>query len=167
MRLSSGVEWALHCCGILAVLKPGEALSASALAEFHALPPAFLAKVLSDLASARVLEAVEGRTGGYRLARRPAMITLLDIVEAVEGTRPAFRCTEIRRQGSCAVRSGYTRVCGIAAAMHEAEDAWRSTLSTRTLADIVQGFAVDVPHAMRSKVSRWLEDSVHKGQEAR
>ena len=48
---------------------------------------------------AGVLETVKGPRGGYRLARPAAEITVLDVVEAIDGDEPAFRCTEIRRRG--------------------------------------------------------------------
>ena len=44
--MSDGVEWAIHCCTMLAVLPDGEALPAARLAEFHEVPPAYLAKHL-------------------------------------------------------------------------------------------------------------------------
>src|SRR6266508_5269600 len=99
MRLGEGVEWALHCCTLLAVLPPDQAMPASRLAEYHGVPGAYLAKHLQALSQAGIVEAVPGRRGGYRLARRPDEITLLDVVDAVEGAEGSFRCTEIRRRG--------------------------------------------------------------------
>ena len=69
MRLSDGVEWALHCCTLLALLPPDRPLPASRLAEFHEVPPAYLAKHLQALSRAGIIESMPGRHGGYRLAR--------------------------------------------------------------------------------------------------
>ena len=44
-----------------------------------------MAKVLKPLVSARVLQSVKGPNGGYRLAKGPTEITLLEILEAVDG----------------------------------------------------------------------------------
>ena len=52
---------------------------------------------------AGVLRTVKGARGGYRLARPPAEITVLDVVEAIDGDESAFRCTEIRRRGPLAM----------------------------------------------------------------
>src|SRR5688572_30457230 len=85
MRMTEGVEWSLHCCTLLAVVPEGVALPAARLAEFHGVPAAYLAKHLQALAAAGIVESVPGRRGGYRLARRPADIALIAVVDAVEG----------------------------------------------------------------------------------
>src|SRR4051794_29745239 len=121
MQLGEGVEWALHSCVLLALLPSDKTLPAARLAEAHALAPAYLAKHLQALSNAGVVTSVPGRRGGYRLARPPADITLLEVVEAIEGDDGAFRCTEIRRRGPAAVPAReYSPVCGIAGAMARA-----------------------------------------------
>src|SRR5688500_19269663 len=139
MRITEGVEWALHCCTLLAVVPDGTALPAARLAEVHGVPGAYLAKHLQALAAAGILESVPGRKGGYRLARRPAAISLLEVVDAVEGGETAFRCTEIRQRGPAALSSpsAYRKPCGIARAMWAAEEAWRAELERRTVADML------------------------------
>ena len=159
LSMRVGVEWALHCCTLLAALGPGEVLPAARLAEFHDVPPAYLAKTLRDLVTAGVIQAIEGRAGGYRLARAPADITLLDIVSAVGSAKPAFTCTEIRRRGPCAAPSGYAPVCRIAAAMYRAEQAWRNELAAQTIADISNGLSAEIPAQTRTMARRWLRDA--------
>src|SRR5690606_18339367 len=120
MRLSDGVEWAIHSCTLLALLPADRALPAARLAEFHAVPPAYLAKHLQQLSRAVIITSVAGRRGGYRLARPPEDITFWEIVRAVEPDVRAFRCTEIRMQGPTALRrSAYAPVCGIARVMYD------------------------------------------------
>jgi Rrf2 family protein len=157
MRMTQGVEWAAHCAALLALLPPGVAMSATKLAAFHDLPAPYLAKALQQLARAGIIDAVPGRRGGYRLARPAEEITLLDIVEAVDGSAPAFRCTEIRRRGPSAVaRRLYTPRCGIAAAMWEAEQAFRDSLAAVTIATIAQGVQRDSPRAALVKGRDWI-----------
>ena len=72
MRMSDGVEWAAHCCTMLAVLPEGECLPAARLAEYNELPTAYLAKHLQALTAAGVTESVPGPRGGFRLARPAA-----------------------------------------------------------------------------------------------
>ena len=55
--------------------------------------------MLKRLVRADLLHAGTGPRGGFRLARDPAEVTVLEIVEAVEGGTPLFRCTEIRQRG--------------------------------------------------------------------
>src|SRR3982750_2796243 len=103
MKLSDGVEWAVHCATVLALLPKGMAMPAARLAEFHGVPAAYLAKHLQALARAGIVEAAQGPKGGYRLGRPAADIPLLDVVVAVEGDEPAFRCSEIRQRGPAAI----------------------------------------------------------------
>src|SRR5437588_11826903 len=146
MRLSEPVEWALHCTTVLALLPEGSALPASKLAEFHGVPAAYLAKSLQSLSRAGIVESVPGRHGGYRLGRLPAEVTLLDVVEAVEGRESSFRCTEIRKRGPTKVSDRlYSPVCTIAAAMHRADAAWRAELASTSIGDLFIELADHVP----------------------
>src|ERR1700742_3326859 len=114
MKLSDGVEWGVHVCTLLAVLPPDNALPAAKLAEYHGVPAAYLAKHLQALAGAGVLETVKGPRGGYRMARPASEVTVLDVVEAIDGDEPAFRCSEIRRRGPTAVAAReYVGLCGV------------------------------------------------------
>lgn len=118
MRLGEGVEWALHCCSVLGSLPPGVTLPEARLAEFHDVPASYLAKHLQALSNAGVVEPVTGRNGGYRLVRPAGEITMLDVVLAVNGDEPAFRCSEIRQRGPSAIApEPYVQPCGIARAM--------------------------------------------------
>ena len=159
MRLGEGVEWALHCCTFLAVLPPGTSLPAARLAEFHAVPPAYLAKHLQALARAGIVTSVPGPKGGYALARPPDEITMLDIVDAVEGSAPAFTCGEIRQRGPAGLEPGkYRRPCSIARAMWDAERAWREQLKARTVGEIVRGLARDVSPEAAVKAATWFQE---------
>jgi Rrf2 family protein len=159
MRLSAGVEWAVHCATVLALLPDGATLPAAPLAEFHDVPPSYLAKVLQALARAGIVTSISGRAGGYRLARPATEITLLDVVLAADGDEPAFRCTEIRKRGPGAkgvAARAYPPRCGIAGAMWEAEEAWRESLRARTIADITTGVLRDAPPKVLANGAVWI-----------
>ncbi len=144
MKLSEGVEAAIHSAAMLAGVEGGATMPASALAEAFGLSPSYLLKHLQALTAARILESVPGPSGGYRLARVPEKISLLDIVLAVEGPRPAFRCGEIRRNSPARIdASAYVQPCGISAAMLRAERAYRAALAAEKLSDIVTEFMAD------------------------
>jgi Rrf2 family protein len=160
MRISEGVEWGVHCCTLLAALEPGQTLPATKLAEYHEVPAAYLAKHLQSLSRAGLVESVPGPRGGYRLARRPAEITVLDVVEAIEGSEPAFRCTEIRQRGPAAVRaSKYRGLCGIARVMFAAEDAWRDELRAHTIADLLRHVVDESDPEALALGATWLRTS--------
>ncbi len=157
MKLSDGLEWTLHCCTVLGSLPPDVALPAGRLAEFHAVPPAYLAKQLQALSRAGVVETAPGRRGGSRLARPATEITLLDVVVAVEGEAPAFRCTEIRQQGPSAVGpEHYVEPCGIARAMWRAETAWRDELRNVTIGDLVAELDTSVSPEQQQRAVNWV-----------
>jgi len=161
MKISEGVEWGIHCCTILALLPPDKAMPAVRLAEYHGVPAPYLAKHLQALSRAGIVESVAGPRGGYRLARAAGDITILDVVVAIDGSEPAFRCTEIRQRGPAAVApKEYRLPCGIARAMWAAEDAWRAELSKRTLADLVAGVAVDASPKSIEKAITWFQEVV-------
>jgi Rrf2 family protein len=161
MKLSDGVEWGVHACVLLAVLPPEAALPAARLAEYHGVPSAYLAKHLQALARAEVLETVKGPRGGYRLSRPPAEISVLDVVEAIDGDEPAFRCTEIRRRGpSAAPAREYRLPCGIHRVFTRADDAWRAELAATTIADLVVGVVDEAPRVTLEKAGRWLDEAV-------
>ncbi|MFC9839122.1 RrF2 family transcriptional regulator [Rhodococcus sp. NPDC127530] len=141
MKLSGGVEWALHCCVVLSQAE--SPVPTTRLAELHGVSKTYLAKHLQSLARAGLVHPTEGRDGGYVLTRAPEAITVLDVVQAVDGTEPAFRCTEIRRQGVLAAPPEQCRsACGIARVMADAETAWRASLSGVTIADL--GATIDL-----------------------
>ncbi|MDA4844143.1 RrF2 family transcriptional regulator [Hoeflea poritis] len=160
MKMSDGVEWAIHCVMLLGALPPSATLSGKALAEFHGIPESYLLKHLKMLVTNGILESVPGPRGGYRLARQTKDITLLDIVQAVDGKRPAFRCTEIRRRGPCALGDGaYPRCCGVNRAMMRAEQAYRDALAEATMKDITDEFMANADPRIVPLGENWLEEN--------
>jgi Rrf2 family protein len=161
MKMSDGVEWAVHACVLLATLPSDGALTAAKIAEYHGVPPPYFAKHMQSLARAGIVETVKGPKGGYRLSRPPTEINVLEIVEAIDGDEPAFRCTEIRRKGPTALPARtYTKMCGIHAAFVQADDAWRAELESTTVADLFMGVLRDVPPAGLEKGARWINEAV-------
>ncbi|MEU6167799.1 RrF2 family transcriptional regulator [Streptomyces tanashiensis] len=155
MRLSGGVEWALHCCVVLtAASRP---VPAARLAQLHDVSPSYLAKQMQALSRAGLVRSVQGKTGGYVLTRDAAEITLLDVVEAVDGPDPAFVCTEIRRRGPLATPpEKCTKPCPVARAMGAAEAAWRASLAAMTIADLVTSVEGDSGPEALPAVGSWL-----------
>ena len=164
MKLSDGVEQAIHSVAMLAGLADGELLSAAALAEFHGVSASYLLKHLQALSRAQILATVPGPKGGYRLAKIPEEITLLDVILAVEGGEPAFRCKEIRRNGPNPLPDGYfTAPCQINAAMLRAERSYRAELRRVTIADLLeQVIRDDEDGTLAARSCVFLEANVRK-----
>lgn len=137
MKMGDGVEQAIHSVAMLAGLSEGGVLSAAALAEFHGVSTSYLLKHLQALSGAGILDTVPGPKGGYRLAKTPKKISLLDILLAVEGSAPAFRCNEIRQRGPNPVSDRFfASPCNISSAMLRAERVYRAELAKTSIADI-------------------------------
>jgi Rrf2 family protein len=157
MILRNQVEWALHCCTLLAGLPPQRYLSTKVLAEFHGVPKEYLSKALQGLSQAAIVATVPGPSGGYRLARSADEITVLEVVEAVEGRRSTFACTEIRRNNPCRpTDTRDARPCGIARVMWQADEAWRQSLRGVRLSDIIAELPQDVPAEQLQANMDWL-----------
>lgn len=157
--MSDGVEWALHVASLLAVVPPDRGITAAKLSEYHGVPPAYLAKHLQALTRAGVFEAVPGRRGGYRLARSAMEVTVLEIVDAVEGRSRAFQCKEIRQNGPAGggPKSEYRNVCGIAKVMYDAEAAYRESLRNVTVNDLLGSFLQHVEPAGQMRAATWMQ----------
>jgi Rrf2 family protein len=94
------------------------------------LPPSYTPQVLGILAKAGLAEAKAGRAGGYRLSRDPKSVTVLEVIEAAEGSLASRRC---------AIRGGPCRwddACALHPAMDRAAEAIRATLAGTTLAEV-------------------------------
>lgn len=157
MQLKSQVEWALHCCAILAGVPAGRYLATKALAEFHGVPKEYLSKALQALSTAGLVESTLGPSGGYRLARPSGEISFLDIVEAVEGKGPTFVCTEIRRNNPCRP-AGHcdTKPCAVARIMWEADRAWRERLREARLSDLMVTLQDEIPAEILGRTGEWV-----------
>lgn len=93
---------------------PDRVLSAAELAERAHLEPPTVAKVLKPLAHAGLVEGFRGATGGYRLARPATAISLIAIVEAIEGPLGMTECSgehsTCEHEPHCGVQSHWRRI---------------------------------------------------------
>ncbi len=159
-HITASVEYGMHC--LLWLAGTGDApLSSRDLAELQGISPTFLAKIFTKLEKAGIVRATEGVRGGYVLARAPTEVSLLDVVDAIEGDKPLFECQEIR--GRCALFGdrppGWATagVCSIHAAMLQAEKAMRDQLAAQSLADIARMVDGKAPAAFGAQVQGWID----------
>jgi Rrf2 family protein len=85
MKLTRGCGYALHALEYLAALGDGGPATARDIAEERGLPGDFLSKALVPLVRAGLLVSLRGPGGGFRLTRPASRISLLEVVEAVDG----------------------------------------------------------------------------------
>ena len=155
MKLTGGVEWALHCCVVLTTAS--EPVPAARLAQLHDVSASYLAKQLQALSRAGLVGSAQGNAGGYALTRSPELITVLDVVTAVDGSKPAFTCTEIRQRGPLAAPpEACTRPCAITRAMAAGDAAWRAALQAISIADLARGVDEDYGPTALAGIRTWL-----------
>ncbi len=86
MKLSVKVDYACRVLAQLARQHGGDGLAhIEELARIEAVPANYLVQILSELRNGGLITSRRGKQGGYALAREPEEITLLDIVEVIEG----------------------------------------------------------------------------------
>jgi len=168
-HLTASVEYGLHC--LLGLLDAGDQpRSARDLATFQGISPSFVAKIFPRLEKAGIVEAAEGVRGGYRLARAPETISVLELVDAIEGRKPLFECQEIRSR--CALFDDgapiwATRgVCSIHAVMLKAENAMREALASESLADIAGRLRRKAPPAFDMDTRTWFDRRIARRRSA-
>jgi Rrf2 family protein len=78
---------------------PDRRAATSQIAEDQQIPPSFLAKIVSQLSVAGLLQTSRGARGGVSLARTPEQISLLEVVEAIDG--PIYLNECVANSGTC------------------------------------------------------------------
>jgi Rrf2 family protein len=156
MKLSGGVEWALHCCVVLSAAN-NDPVAVAQLAQLHDVSSSYLAKQMQALSRAGIVGSTQGHAGGYSLTRAPGSITVLDVVEAIDGRQSTFACTEIRRRGPLAAApEACGKPCAINRAMTAADQAWRAALREVTIADLARDVDQDYAGDVMTAISGWL-----------
>jgi Rrf2 family protein len=133
LELTRRGSYAIRAAVSLARIDDGGLTSSARIAAAMGIPPRFLPQVMGDLVRAGLVEGVVGRNGGYRLARDPASITLLEVIEAAEGD--ARRRTCVLKGIECDSSSTGCDVHGVFAA---AQGALLQELGGTTLARVLQ-----------------------------
>jgi FeS assembly SUF system regulator len=142
LRVTKLTDYASVVLTVLAA-DPEAVLSAAALAERAGLEVPTVAKVLKPLAQAGLVQAFRGVNGGYRLALAPSAITLVEIVEAIEGPLAMTDCSV--HDGQC----GLERSCGARANWRRINDVVADALRKVSLADMLAPAAPALPARKR------------------
>ncbi len=85
MQITRQADYAVRAMLYLSKIGPEQRASTSQIAEQKQIPPSFLAKIVSQLSVAGLLQTSRGARGGVSLARPAGEISLLDVVEAIDG----------------------------------------------------------------------------------
>jgi Rrf2 family protein len=129
MRITAKAEYACFAMLELALNHAApQPVRVKAIADAHGIDPRFLVQILIHLKGAGLVSSVRGASGGYRLARAPAEISLADIIHPFDNPQPPSRMPE----------SPSTVVQTIRSVWKEIDSGERLILDRTTLADLVQ-----------------------------
>jgi Rrf2 family protein len=116
LRINRQTDYAVRVILALTKRGPGTRLSSSEIQREMLIPPAFMARIVAQLAKTGLLNTYPGRDGGLMLPRPAGEITLRDVVEAFEGPILLSACLQVRGeddcpfQSNCPVRTKWGRV---------------------------------------------------------
>src|SRR5947208_589515 len=130
MKLTRASSYAIHAVAFMAAQKSDRPVASHNIAQARGIPERFLLKVLKPLVSARVLTSIKGPHGGYRLAKPAHEISMLEILEAVEGPIGVQPPSFSRPDGDGPLSANLERVCRATA------EQTRQTLERVKIADL-------------------------------
>ena len=131
MRLTAKSEYGVLAAIDLACHYGSGPVSAREIAERRGIPPRFLEQIFVSLRRAELVVAVRGAKGGFTLSREPQHITVLDVVEALEGPLASSLCDQSRDEGC-----GKSATCAAAPVWARATSALRDVFASTTLASL-------------------------------
>ncbi len=137
--ISKKARYALHGLGYIARHSDGDPVPFAVILEYLkayskrlSLSPGYIAKVFQEVSRAGLTEAVSGPRGGYRLARRPEDIRLIEVIEATDGPQLTACC--LLSMGDCDQQGS----CGVGAVVREAEQVFYNFFRTETVATLAR-----------------------------
>lgn len=132
MQITRQADYAVRAVLHLAKMKDGDRAATSTVAKEQRIPPSFLAKIISQLSIAGLLHTSRGARGGVMLARDPQDITLLEVVEAIDGPIQLNEC--VAESGSCS----FDESCPIRTVWCEAQEELVARLRNTTFAQLLE-----------------------------
>jgi len=133
--LSKKSKYGLKALLVLADEAGRGPIQTSELAEREGLPKKFLEAILLELKRHGLLQSKKGRGGGYVLGRKPADITVGQVIRVLEGPLALIPCVSQTAYMKCEECLD-ERTCGIRLAMKEVRDATARILDNTTLSDL-------------------------------
>jgi len=131
MQITRQADYAVRAVLHLARMGNTERAATSSVAKEQNIPPSFLAKIISQLSIAGLLHTSRGARGGVTLARDPAEITLLEVVEAIDGPIQLNEC--VGNDGVCTFDDN----CPIKPVWCNAQEELVNRLKSTNFADLI------------------------------
>ena len=151
LRVTKLTDYATVVLTVLAA-RQGQVLSAAELAEHSGLEQPTVSKLLKPLAQAGLVASQRGVHGGYRLSRDAAQISLIEIVEAMEGPLAMTECSQ--HESHC----GIAHQCGVRANWRLINDVVADALRGISLAQMLEDVP-SIPPAPAKRIPARLADA--------
>ncbi len=131
MQITRQADYAVRAVLHLARMGSNDRAATSTVAREQNIPPSFLAKIISQLSIAGLLHTSRGARGGVTLARDPSDISLLEVVEAIDGPIQLNEC--VGNEGSCT----FDESCPIKPVWCDAQEELVNRLRSTNFADML------------------------------
>ncbi|MCX6621024.1 MAG: Rrf2 family transcriptional regulator [Acidobacteria bacterium] len=132
MQLTRAADYAVRIMIHMALSPEGSRHQKSSLAQAAEVPEHFVSKVLQHLKRSRLIESQRGMHGGFTLARAPKSVTMLDVIEAVQGPTILNICLS---PGPSCNRKGW---CPAHTVWVDAQEAMKQVLKRVTIAALAR-----------------------------
>lgn len=132
MRLTRAGEYAVRCILYLSSRNSSQIISRKEISREMDIPGPFLTKIAQQLSKAGILEIVQGAKGGYRLLTSPDKLSLLEVIEVIEGELFLNDC--LLKPESCLRSPG----CAVHRVWETARDQLRQTLRQATMDKLLE-----------------------------
>lgn len=138
-------DYALRGMLHLARQSNGKLSMAAEIALAEDMPEYFFSKIFQNLAKSGLVDSFRGSNGGFKLAKSPDEIKILEIIEAIDGPIAASKC--VNAPDSCDRSS----TCPIHPIWRETQEAIVTVLNKYTLGDAVR-------HMEQDEQQAWAHD---------
>src|SRR5580700_955987 len=132
MQITRAGEYGVTGLMHLARRRPGQRTMIDEVSRTERIPKSFLAKIFQSLVKAGLVRSIRGAGGGFALVKDPAQISVLEVIEAIEGKIIFQRCKQLKpdceHAGGCAL-------CGL---FEQAQDGVKDVLLRTTLAGLIR-----------------------------
>jgi Rrf2 family protein len=133
--LSKKCQYALHALLYLVEREESDRLTIQEIADKKNIPKKFLETILMDLKTAGVLGSKKGKLGGYYFKRKPADVSVLEVIRLMDGAVAMLPCVSLNFYESCG-RCNDETTCSINKLFSSVRDETLKILSAHSLADL-------------------------------
>ncbi|EPY4347446.1 Rrf2 family transcriptional regulator [Klebsiella pneumoniae] len=160
---SSGVEYGIHSLMVMVDAKGNvREMSVREMAALQGVPYDYLGKIFTRLSRAGLVIGTEGKGGGFKLARPAEFITILDVVQAIDGEKCVFECREIRQRLAVFDATPPAWVCngpcGVRSVMDGAQLRMEEELARHTILDLARKMYRKAPDTFQIELQEWIAD---------